>query len=307
MRLALLIKDIEYRKAFEEAISDFGNDVFLDIIAKGDSIEADALILTDLSPSYFDSNLLNAIKGRTIFLTCDSLEESHNSQKSKLNTAFKYSSMSRLLADISEVYHSWRGLKKHNAPTSRIIVCCSDSDAFTQHRCTRLASQIVYRQGGSVLILPLGYISEEGMNYSQDLNRFARLMYRIRKGRIGGAASFSYTDSYGISRLILPRGRNPIAYLDSEDLSMLILALSKLFETLILDIGGCYREENLAAIRNASSVLSFQTGRRRINFQELIPKEHRDKLRTININDESEEGFALDEYIRELYGIDDEK
>ena len=79
-----------------------------------------------------------------------------------------------------------------------------------------------------------------------------------------------------------------------------------MFETVILDIGGCYREENLQAIRNANSVICFQTARNRISFEDLLKEEDRGRLRIIRINDESDEGFAIDEYVREIFGIEDE-
>lgn len=304
MRLALLIKDHEYRKALEECIADAGGDVLLDIITDGEGIEKDALILTDAEPADIGPKLLDSIRNRTVFLTTEYLPDSYNGN---LHILFKYCCVSRLLADISEVYCNWKGLKNQNIMTSRVIACCTDSDAFSQSRCTRLAAQIIYRQGGSVLILPLGYISDQGMDFGRDINSFARLMYRIRKGRPGDSISLSYTDSYGISRLILPRGRNPIAYLESEDVNKMITSLSSMFETVILDIGGCYREENLQAIRNANSVICFQTARNRINFEDLLlNEEDRERLRIIRINDESDEGFAIDEYVRELFGIEDE-
>lgn len=303
MRLALLIKDIEYRKALEECIADAGGDVLLDIISTGEGIERDALILTDAVPADIGTELLDSIRSRTIFLTTEHLSDSYNDNLHKL---FKYCSVSRLLADISEVYCSWKGLRTQNLTTSRVIACCTDSDAFSQTRCTRLAAQIIYRQGGSVLILPLGYISDQEMDFGRDINRFARLMYRIRKGILGEPSSLSYTDSYGISRLMLPRGRNPIAYLESEDINKMIASLSSMFETVILDTGGCYREENLQAIRNANYVLCFQTARNRLNFEDIFKEEDRGRLRTIRIDDDSEEGFAIDEYVGEIFGTEDE-
>ena len=54
---------------------------------------------------------------------------------------------------------------------------------------------------------------------------------------------------------MMPTGRNPIAYLDGEDLDKLIEAMSEIFDTVILDIARCYREENLKAIKNADNVL----------------------------------------------------
>ena len=303
MRIALLIKDLEYRDALVQNLAESGSEILLDIVSAGEKIESDALILTDAKPADVDGELLLTIKNRIIFLTtCKSDKTNDNT----LHTLFKYSSVSRLLADISDIYYRWMGIESHNAVNSRLIACCTDSDAFSDSRCTRVARQIIYRQGGSVLIMPLGYINEHSSDYSRDINNFARLMYKVRKSDIGSVEHMSYTDSFGISRLIIPEGRNPIAYLDEDDLSALILALSGVFETLILEVAGCYRSENLSAIKNAHSVICFETGRRRIRFEELLPKEESNKLRIIKVDEGSDEDPAIDEYIEELYGSSNE-
>lgn len=302
MRIALLINDREYRDALIQHISDSGSEIMIDIVSAGEKIEPDALILTDAKPADVDSSLLSSINDRIIFLT---KERPDTSDDNSLHKLFKFESVSRLLAAISDVHCKWMGIDSHNAVSSRVIACCSDSDAFSGSRCTRIARQIIYRQGGSVLILPLGYINEHSSDYSRDMNRFARLMYKVRKGDLSCAGTFSYTDSFGISRLMIPEGRNPIAYLDESELTTLILVLSKLFETLILDVGGCYRPENIRAITNANSVICLESGRRRIRFEELIPSEDMSKLKVIHLNDAGDEDPAIDEYIGDLYGIAD--
>ena len=304
MRLGLLIRDIEYRKALAERISDYDSDILLDLIGASDSIEQDALIITDAMPAELGPDLIEKIKDRTIFLTTgqkNSITDCNNN----LHDVFKYSGVSRLLAEISDIYSVWQCLKTHNAAQSRIIACCTDSDAFSLSRCAGLAAQIIYMHGGSVLILPLGYINEDSSDYGKDINRFARLMYMVKSGRACDPLSISYTDSYGISRLMLPSGRNPIAYLDGEDLDKLIEAMSKIFDTVILDIASCYREENLNAIKNADNILCFETGRRRVNFSTLKIPESKGGLKVIKLDAESDEVFAIVEYIKELYGIKD--
>ena len=66
MRLGLLIKDIEYRKALTERISEYDGDIILDVIGTSDSIEHDALILTDAKPAELGTDLIEKIKDRTI-------------------------------------------------------------------------------------------------------------------------------------------------------------------------------------------------------------------------------------------------
>ena len=301
MRLGLLISDIEFRKALVSGIADYDGDIILDVINPGDDIEPDALILTDAKPADIDRLLLDKIHERTVFLVTNSNPSYTNT---KIYTCFKYSSISRLLAEVSDIYQRWRGIENRSAVSSRIIACCSDSDAFSQNNCSSLARQIIYRHGGSIVIVPLGYINEEGMDFAGDINRFARLIYMVECARDTEIASITYTDSYGISRLMLPKGRNPIAYLEGEDLSKLILYLSTFFDSVILDIAGCYRKENLGVIRNAHSVLIFETGRRRLDFKEIIGNEIK-TYTTIKLSEGSDEAFAVDEYVKELYGVRD--
>ena len=304
MRLGLLIKDIEYRKALTERISEYDGDIILDVIGTSDSIEHDALILTDAKPAELGTDMIEKIKDRTIFLTTGE-KNSITDCNTNLHDVFKYSGVSRLLAEISDIYSIWQGLKNHKAASSKIIACCSDSDAFSRSRCSALAAQIIYMHGGSVLILPLAYINEDATDYGKDINRFARLMYMVKASRTCDPLSISYTDSYGISRLMMPSGRNPVAYLDGEDLEKLIAAMSGIFDTVILDIATCYREENLKAITNADNILCFETGRRRVDFSRLVQKERIERLKVIKLDADNDEAFATDEYIKELYGIKD--
>ena len=297
MRLALLIQDKEYRDAFIKNIAESGTEVLVDIISQGEKIEPDALILTDAKPADIDAITFQSLKERIVFLSAN-----HSDSPNQL---FKYGSVSRLFAELSDVYNKWQGIESFNALRSRIIACCTDSDAFSGSRSTRIARQIIYRQGGSVLILPLGYINEHSVDYSRDINNFARLMYRVRKGIVPDAESISYTDGFGISRLLIPQGRNPIAYLDQDELSALINALSNVFETLILEISTCYRAENLNAIKHSDLVICLETGRRRISFEELVPKDDAKKLRIIKVDEESSEDAVIDELIGELYGVGD--
>ena len=301
MRIGLLILDIEYRDALVSGIADYDGDIILDVINPGDDIQPDTLILTDAKPADLDELLLDKIHDRTVFLTTNN---TLSNQSFNIYTCFKYCSISRLLAEISDIYQMWRGIESRSAVNSRIIACCSDSDAFSHCVCSALARQIIYRHGGSVIIVPLGYINEEGMDYNGDINRFARLMYMMENGRDTEISSITYADSYGISRLMLPKGRNPIAYLEEDDLSRLILYISTLFESVILDIAGCYRKENLSIIRNSHSALIFETGRRRLDFKEIIGNEI-NNYKFIKLSEGPEEAFAVDEYVKELYGVKD--
>ena len=217
MRLGLLLRDTEYREALVENISSYDNDIFVDIIGKADKIDQDTLILTDVAPAEVQDSLLSKISERTIFLNSSPRDFEDLPQGIIVNSAFKYDNLCKILATITDVHASWRGdsTPKSNLQT-KLIACCSDSDGYSSDKCNRIAGQIIYLHGGSVLIIPLGYVNENGTERSENINRFAKLMYLIQSDRTPDAESIAFTDSYGISRLMLPKGRNPIAYLSDS-------------------------------------------------------------------------------------------
>ena len=101
---------------------------------------------------------------------------------------------------------------------------------------------------------------------------------------------------------MIPAGRNPLAYLDAADLDALVTAMSGIFDAVILDIAGCYRPENLDAIKEAGHIICMESGRRRINFVDIAGQDMRDKVKIIKLDEDNNEELLIDECIDEIYG-----
>ena len=304
MRLGLLLRDTDFRDALVDNISSYDNDIYVEIIGKDVKIDKDTLLLTDVGPTEVQRDVLAKISERTVFLESSRNEFEDLSSEVGIHTAFKYDTLYNLLAVISDVNSSWRGdITPKSNLQSKLIACCSDSDGFSFGKCNRIAGQIIYLHGGSVLIIPLGYINENGTERGENINRFAKLMYSIQSDKAPDPQRVSYTDSYGISRLLLPKGLNQIAYLSETDLLRLIDSMSRIFDTVILDIGSCFRKENILALQKASHRVCFETARRRFQLQDILKDE---SCTTIRISGDSDEAMAIDDLIKSIYEVGDE-
>ena len=217
---------------------------------------------------------------------------------------FKYGSVGSLLSELMLAYNEWRGNVSIRNYSGRIITVCSESDSYSADKAGALARQIVYRQGGKVLLMSLGFINDHGRNNDDRINRFARLMYAIRTGRESASDSFTYSDSYGVSCLMLPCGINPVAYLSGDELRDVIRALSGKFDTLILDAGTCLREENLAVMKESDNIVCFENGRRFPGLADAIGEKTDAAVTSIRMTGGTDEALALDDCIREIYGKD---
>ena len=302
MRLGILIRDEEYRDALIDKLSTYDNDLYVNIIGRSKGDASDCLILTDICPEEFDKGILSKISDRTVFLSSSALSD--DSGDDTLRRVFKYSSVNSLLSELLIAYGEWRGNVSMRNYSARIIAVCSESDAFSADKAKALARQVIYRQGGRVLLMSLGYINDHGRSEDDKVNRFARLMYAIRTGRENASDSFTYTDSYGVSSLMLPAGMNPLAGLGEEELKGVISGLAGRFDTLILDIGTCFREENMSLIREADSIVCFVSGRRFPGLADMLSEVSPAKLSVIRLTGETDEALAMDDCIRQIYGKD---
>ena len=184
-----------------------------------------------------------------------------------------------------------------------MIAVISGSDQLCSDRCRELAGQIIYIHGGSVLILPLGFINDHRAYTGDDgSGAFRRLMYMIDEGMDYPAEIFTVTDSYGISRLRMPAGINPLTELDEEYLSRLVCSLGRQFDTLVLDIGSCYRKENISLICGADEILFIGSSRRVGNLRDYLGEDAAARAKYISCTDSQDETIALDGYVRDLYG-----
>ncbi len=295
MRLGILIKDAEYRAALVEKLSSYDKNIYVNIMGGSVGSASGSLIITDINPDEIEKSVLDAIRQRTVFLT-ESDAEIHDG----CHRVFKYESVTSIISELSLVYKEWHGEGPGHNCRARLISVCCETDAYSADKCSALARQIIYRRGGSVLILPLSYINDYGIN-DNSCNKLSKLLYLLRTGRERKSDSFTYADSYGISTLILPHGRNPLAYLDADELANLTYGLASRFDTVIFDMGTCLRNENLSIMKNSDHIIWFGTGRRTSGIDGIAWVEEPGKLVRIRLTGEADEAIAIDDCIKQIY------
>jgi len=136
--------------------------------------------------------------------------------------------------------------------------------------------------------------------YSES-NHLNRLLYSMRTGRCGDPDTYVFTDSYGVSYMNLPAGINPVSYLDSEELSLILSFFGTRFDVVICDAGTCLREENIRIMEDSDALLSFERGRRYLGLERL-PGAAAERLQRIRMSGGPEEAAAVDEAVRQIYG-----
>lgn len=302
MRLGLLIRDAEYRDALVHKLSSYDNDIFVNIIGNNVKEASGSVILTDIPPKELDSKVLNALKPRTVFLISSEKEAGE-----ECNTIFKFCSIPEMISELSLVYNRWHGMGLGIDHSAKLITVCSESDSYSSERCRALAGQIIYSHGGSVLILPLSYINDYGVNDKVRVNSLSRLLYSIQCGRENGLEGVTYTDSYGVSSLLLGKGRNPVAYLDEDELRTLIFGLSKQYDTIIADTASCFRPENIEVMKESENIVLFERGRRVTGIEEILGEDTMGKLIRIKLTGGTEDVITMDECLKRIFGaVDDE-
>lgn len=297
MRIGIMIRDAEYRDALVQKLSSYDNNIFVNIISDNVKDASGSVILTDIPPSELENKVLTALKPRTVFIA-----GSEKEIREDCSMVFKFCSIPEMISELSLVYNRWHGLGLGVDHTARLITVCCESDAYSAERCRSLAGQIIYSHGGSVLILPLSYINDYGVNETLRSNSLSRLLYSIRCGRERGIEGVTYTDSYGVSSLLLSRGRNPVAYLDEDEIRTLIFGLSKRFDTIIADAATCFRDENIAVMKESERIVFFERGRRLTGIDEMLGENAAEKLIRIKITGETEDVIAMDDCMRKLFG-----
>lgn len=299
MRLGIMIRDTEYRDALVQKLSTYDNNIFVNIINNNVKDASGCVILTDVSPSELDNNTLKALSPRTVFITSANKDAGDD-----CNTVFKYCSIPEMISELSMVYNRWHGNGLGLDQKARLITVCCESDAYSAECCRTLAGQIIYSRGGNVLILPLTYINDYGVSYVLQSNSLSRLLYSIKCGRKSGLEGVTYTDSYGVSSLLLSRGHNPIAYLDEDELKTLIAGLSGKYDTIIADASTCFRPENIEIMRASENIVFFERGRRVTGIEVKLDREMREKLIRVMLTGGTEDVVAMDECLKQIYGTD---
>ncbi len=310
MRVGMMMRDAEYRDALIEIMSASGKDIFIEVAA-GRSVSRESVILTDIMPEEIEAGSLEKIKRRTVFLSPVPPGGQHhdrsgyNSGTDKNNgcrIVFKYAGFAEIMAEISLAYSEWTGDTGSISSSTRIIAVTGESDLLSSERCRSLAKQIIYRRGGSVLILPLSFINDYRSPTSESRGRFRRLMYMIDEGKDYLPGAFTCLDSFGIEYLLLPAGINPLTALTTDYLSKLISSLCLHFDTVILDIGTCYSSKNIRLIQSADNILFFGSGRRIEDIGMFTGEQCSGRITKIGISDAGREALSLDDFVRETYG-----
>ena len=207
-----------------------------------------------------------------------------------------------MISELSIVYNRWHGMGLGIDHSAKLITVCSESDSYSSERCRALAGQIIYSHGGSVLILPLSYINDYGVNDKVRVNSLSRLLYSIQCGRENGLEGVTYTDSYGVSSLLLGKGRNPVAYLDEDELRTLIFGLSKQYDTIIADTASCFRPENIEVMKESENIVLFERGRRVTGIEEILGEDTMRKLIRIKLTGGTEDVITMDECLKKIFG-----
>lgn len=299
MRLGIMIKDADYRDALVKKLSSYDNDIFVNVIGNNIKDASGSVILTDIPPSELEIKVLTALKPRTVFIT-----DSEKDDGEDCYTIFKFSSIPEMISELSLVYNRWRGTGPGMDHSARLITVCCESDADSAEKCRALAGQIIYSHGGSVLILPLSYINDYGVDEKLRSNSLSRLLYSIQSGRKSGIEGVTYTDSYGVSSLLLSKGHNPVAYLDEDELRTLIFGLSKKYDTIIADAASCFRKENIMLMNESEKTVFFERGRRVTGIEEMLNDGSREKLIRVKLTGGTEDVIAMDECLKKIFGTD---
>lgn len=307
MRLRLLMKDREYCNALIDVIGSADKDIYVE--TSDDYSLADladnTLILTDLSPLSVTKESINAYRPRMIFLT-NNPNDRFNPDDT-CNKVFKYNSLSSILSDVSQVNYQWTGENISAAGTSMIYAVCGDTGDINSSICLSLARQILFRHGGDILILSLNYVNEYASPDEKDRSKYARLMYYMDIGRDYSIEAFTYSDSYGIKYLRLPKGLNPLAYLDSEGLDNTISNFCrKKFGTVIMDIGNNYSSNNLSMIGKADKIVYVDKESGKFGIGDISDESDvLSKIEIISVGRGENIELRIDDYVRKTYGIEE--
>lgn len=303
MRIVMLMRDTEYRDAMIEMISGYDRDIFVEV-AGSSGVPGEAVILTDIRPTEIEDKSLERLRDRTVFLTSVPSEQDRDDT---LHILFKYSRVNTIVSELSLVYSLWSGHRGTISPSTRTIAVAGESDVMSADRCRSIAGQILYRYGGTLLIIPLGYINDYRPSSGDDgRGWFRRLMYMIDEARDYVADTFTDTDSYGISTIKLPAGPNPLPGLGYDYLSRLISSIGGRFDTVILDVGTAFSADNIRLIAESDNIIYFGNGRRIDDPALFISEESASRAKVITALEPSSEALAIDDIVSEIYGTTDQ-
>lgn len=313
MRIRLIIKDEDYREAMINTIGRADKDVYIEVGGMDDcaDIGDSTLIITDYPEKQCKFLSISDFQMRVIFLTTNPNDAIDIDNDSEYYRIFKYSSISSIFSDIEQIYYKWTGETNTSLGlVGRVYAVCTSDARESSEYAKALARQVLFRRGGSILIISLQYINEYANCDEINTAKFSRLMYYLDIDRDYPTEAFIYNDGYGISYMRLPKGLNPIAYLSVTDLEDLVRNFShNNFDTVILDVGNCYSEANIRMINKVDNILWFDSESNGFKLNEVfVEKNIHEKARRIplalkNLNLD----LTIDDYVRDVYGIEEPK
>ena len=309
MRVRLIIQDKEYCRALVETIGRADKDVFVEVstLAEASTIGDGTLVITDIKSERPELMSLEDYTKRVIYLTTNPGDVLNLNKKDECQKLFKYSSISNIFSDVEQINYMWTGETGSTLGlVSRVYAVCSDMSDDSSRYSRALARQVLFRRGGSILLLSLKHVNEFGSADENNRSKFSRLMYYMDTGKDYPTEAFTYKDSYGISYMRLPRGLNPIAYMKSQELVNLTRNLThNKFDTVILDIGSVFNEANILMVNKADNILWFANDSVGFRIEELFLSDSpAEKIKRFNVTAKDIDiELAIDDYVREVYGI----
>jgi hypothetical protein len=250
MRIKLIIKDKEYREAFSAALSRYGQDLLIET-ARNIDMDGNTLFVTDHSIR----TGLNEQAYRGIIKLENEPQYAGNEWKWPYHS-FKYADILSIISEISLCYSKLTGIPAVPGTIADMIFFFSDSEGDDSAALVkRFAGDLTYHTGKRVLVLPLMPFNHYGSPDERDFSSFSRMLYYNSIGRSYDHLAFFYTDSYDISYLRLPVGRNPIEHLDQGGVKDMITQIAKAgFDSVVLDAGASINARNLALSEQATRV-----------------------------------------------------
>lgn len=309
MRIRLIIKDAEYQQAMINTIEKSDKDIYVEI-GKMDGCEDvgdKTLIITDYSEEECIFLDIPDFHMRVVFLTTDPKDVLDVDKAEDFNRLFKYNSMSSIFSDIEQIYYRWTGETNTSLGlVGRVYAVCSSKEGDSSIYAKALARQIVFRRGGSILLISLQYINNYACIDETNTSRFSRLMYYLDINQEFPAEAFTYSDAYGISYMRLPSGLNPVAYLDLNDMENMVRSFShRYFDTVILDVGNSYSEVNVRMVNKVDNVLWLDSDSAKFSLNEIfIEKDLDNRTKRIIVRGKDVDVEpAIDDYVRNIYGV----
>ena len=309
MRIRLIIKDDDYRQAMVDTIGKSDKDVYVEI-GKMDGcsdIGERTLIITDYPQDECNFLSIPDFSMRVIFLTINPRDVFDPDDDGSYNKLFKYNSMSSIFSDVEQIYYKWTGETKTSLGlVGRVYAVCASEGIDSSKYAKALARQVLFRRGGSILVISLKYINDYACIDEKNTSRFSRLMYYLDIKEDYPSEAFTFNDAYGISYLRLPAGLNPVAYLGINDLENMVRSFShNNFDTVILDVGNTYSEVNIRMINKVDNIVWFDSDNNQFKLEEIyIEKDIDSKTKIIMLKaKDADVEPAVDDYVRSVYGI----